>query len=206
MKPPRGKSGPRNLVPPATGVGRKERARVMNQRGAVVWFTGLSGSGKSTVADAVEQRLNAMGRMTTLLDGDNVRDGLCEDLGFSPEDRRENIRRVAHVAKLFWEANLIVLVSFISPFRSERRLARDLIGKDFLEVFVDAPLAVCEKRDPKGLYRKARAGEIPDFTGITSPYEPPEKAEIVLRTGEESLEVSVGKVLRHLDAGGYLGG
>jgi len=200
----REKTGVRNLTRLQTAVERKDRARVMGQRGAVLWFTGLSGSGKSTVANAVEARLNALGRMTYLLDGDNVRDGLCADLGFSPEDRRENIRRVAHVAKLLWEANLIALVSFISPFRAERRLARDLIGKDFIEVFVDAPLEVCESRDPKGLYKKARAGAIAEFTGISSPYQKPEKPELVLKTGGEKPEASVDKVLAYLKAKGFV--
>jgi adenylyl-sulfate kinase len=196
--------GSSNVVWQKTTVGRAERARVSGQRGAVLWFTGLSGSGKSTVANAVETRLNAAGRMTYLLDGDNVRTGLCADLSFSDADRQENIRRVAHVSKLFWDANLITLVSFISPFRAERRLARDLIGKDFVEVFVDAPLEVCENRDVKGLYKKARAGAIPSFTGISSPYEAPEHAEIHLRTGEENLEQSVEKVLGWLRDKGYI--
>ncbi|HAO99185.1 MAG TPA: adenylyl-sulfate kinase, partial [Fibrobacteres bacterium] len=172
----------------------------------VLWFTGLSGSGKSTVANAVESRLNQLGRMTYLLDGDNVRTGLNSNLGFSDADRQENIRRVAHVAKLFWDANLITLVSFISPFRAERRMARDLIGSDFVEVFVDASLDVCEQRDPKGLYKKARQGLISDFTGISSPYEKPEHPEVVLKTGEESLEASVEKVLEYLRGKGFIGG
>lgn len=194
-----------NIVPQQTSVSRADRARASGQRGVVLWFTGLSGSGKSTVASAVEARLNASGRLTYLLDGDNVRGGLCADLGFSDSDRQENIRRIAHVAKLFWDANLITLVSFISPFRSERRLARDLIGADFVEIFVDTPLEICEQRDPKGLYKKARAGEIPAFTGISSPYEPPEKPEIVLRTGEEPLDESVERVLGWLRQKQYIG-
>jgi adenylyl-sulfate kinase len=186
-----------------TSVGREDRARVSGQRGAVLWFTGLSGSGKSTVAAAVEARLNLAGRLTYLLDGDNVRTGLCGDLGFSDADRQENIRRVGHVAKLFWDANVLTLVSFISPFRSERAFARGLVGEDFVEVFVDAPLEVCEQRDVKGLYKKARAGSIASFTGISSPYEAPEHPEIHLRTGEESLEQSVEKVLAWLRDKGY---
>jgi adenylyl-sulfate kinase len=195
--------GSPNIVPQKTAVSRTDRARVSGQRGAVLWFTGLSGSGKSTVASAVEQKLNAAGRMTYLLDGDNVRGGLCADLGFSDQDRQENIRRVAHVARLFWDANVITLVSFISPFRAERDLARSLIGPDFVEVFVDAPLEVCESRDPKGLYKKARKGDIRDFTGISSPYEPPEQAEIHLKTGEETLDADVEKVLGWLREKGY---
>jgi adenylyl-sulfate kinase len=194
-----------NVVPQKTAVSRADRARVTGQRGAVLWFTGLSGSGKSTVASAVEQRLNAEGRLTYLLDGDNVRGGLNGDLGFSDADRVENIRRVAHVARLFWDANVITLVSFISPFRSERQFARDLIGPDFAEIFVDTPLELCEQRDPKGLYKKARAGEIPAFTGISSPYEAPEHPEIVLKTAGEPLETSVDHVLAWLRYRGYTG-
>lgn len=193
-----------NVVLQKTAVTREDRARVSGQRGVVLWFTGLSGSGKSTVASAVEQRLNAMGRLTYILDGDNVRHGLNGDLGFSDADRQENIRRVGHVSKLFWDANVITLVSFISPFRAERKLARDLVGADFVEVFVDAPLELCEKRDVKGLYKKARAGEIPAFTGISSPYEAPENPEIWLKTGEESLEADVEKVLQFLLKNEYL--
>ena len=196
----------RNLTVHEASVKREDRARVSGQRGAVLWFTGLSGSGKSTVANAVESRLNQLGRMTYLLDGDNVRTGLNSNLGFSDADRQENIRRVAHVAKLFWDANLITLVSFISPFRAERRMARALIGSDFVEVFVDASLDVCEQRDPKGLYKKARQGLISDFTGISSPYEKPEHPEVVLKTGEESLEASVEKVLEYLRGKGFIGG
>ena len=195
----------RNLTWHQASVRREERIRISGQRGAVLWFTGLSGSGKSTVASAVEQRLNVLGRLTYLLDGDNIRSGLCADLGFSDADRQENIRRVAHVSKLFWDANLITLVSFISPFRAERRVARDLIGADFIEVFVNAPLEVCEQRDPKGLYKKARQGLIPDFTGISSPYEVPENPEIVLKTGEETLDQSVDLVLEFLRGNGYIG-
>ena len=190
----------RNLTVHEVSVVREDRIQVSGQRGVVLWFTGLSGSGKSTVANAVEQKLNQLGRLTYLLDGDNVRSGLCADLSFSDQDRQENIRRVAHVAKLFWDANLITLVSFISPFRAERRLARDLIGADFIEVFVDTPLELCEQRDPKGLYKKARQGLIPEFTGITSPYETPEHPEITLKTGEESLDICVERVLSHLRA------
>ncbi len=195
-----------NIVPQKTAVSREDRMRVSGQRGAVLWFTGLSGSGKSTVASAVEQKLNAAGRLTYLLDGDNVRHGLNGDLGFSDIDRMENIRRVGHVAKLFWDANVITLVSFISPFRSERQFARELIGADFAEIFVDTPIELCEQRDPKGLYKKARKGEIPAFTGISSPYEAPEQPEIVLKTGEESLETCVDHVLAWLRYRGYTEG
>lgn len=193
-----------NLTWHEASVGREDRVRVSGQRGVVLWLTGLSGSGKSTIANAVELRLNGLGRMTYLLDGDNVRSGLCADLGFSKEDRQENIRRVAHVAKLFVDANLITLVSFISPFRQERRDARTLIGEDFVEVFVDASLQVCEDRDPKGLYKKARQGVLPDFTGISSPYETPENPEITLKTAEENPEVCVERVLAYLRRKGYI--
>jgi adenylyl-sulfate kinase len=193
-----------NVVLQKTAVTREDRARVAGQRGVVLWFTGLSGSGKSTVASAVEQALNAAGRLTYLLDGDNVRHGLNGDLGFSDTDRQENIRRVAHVSKLFWDANVITLVSFISPFKAERALARELIGADFVEVFVDTPIEVCEQRDVKGLYKKARAGEIASFTGISSPYEAPEHAEITLKTAEETLEATVAQVLTFLKARAYI--
>jgi bifunctional enzyme CysN/CysC len=167
----------------ALDVDRQARARIKGQEPRCLWFTGLSGSGKSTIANMVEKRLLASGHHTYLLDGDNVRHGLNNDLGFSDEDRVENIRRVAEVAKLMVDAGLIVLVSFISPFRSERRMARDLFAPgEFVEVFVDTPLEICEQRDVKGLYAKARAGRIPNFTGIDSPYERPEAAELVLDT------------------------
>lgn len=164
-------------------VDKAARARLKMQAPRCVWFTGLSGSGKSTIANLVEQRLHALGLHTYLLDGDNVRHGLNKDLGFTPGDRVENIRRVAEVARLMVDAGLIVLVSFISPYRAERRMARELFGDgEFVEVFVDTPLAVAESRDPKGLYAKARAGRIPNFTGIDSPYEAPEHADLVLDT------------------------
>lgn len=193
-----------NVVLQKTAVTREDRARVAGQRGVVLWFTGLSGSGKSTIASEVERRLNAAGRLTYLLDGDNIRHGLNGDLGFSDADRVENIRRVSHVARLFQDASVITLVSFISPFRAERAQARELVGPDFVEVFVDAPLELCEQRDVKGLYKKARAGEIPAFTGISSPYEAPESPEIHLKTGEESLEAEVEKVLGWLREKGYV--
>jgi bifunctional enzyme CysN/CysC len=166
-------------------VDRAARARIKGQRGRCVWFTGLSGSGKSTIANLVDKRLHAMGYHTYVLDGDNVRHGLNRDLGFTDEDRVENIRRVAEVARLMVDAGLIVLVSFISPFRAERKLARSLFDPDeFLEVYVDTPLAVAERRDAKGLYAKARAGELTNFTGIDSPYEIPERPDVVLHGAE----------------------
>ena len=180
-------------------IGRKTRAAIKGQNPSCLWFTGLSGSGKSTIANLVDRRLHAMGYHTYILDGDNLRHGLNKDLGFTDEDRVENIRRVAEVAKLMVDAGLIVLVSFISPFRDERRMARELFGEDeFLEVFVDTPLELCEQRDPKGLYRRARAGEIPNFTGISSPYQPPEHADIHLHTVDLSAEQSVELVTSRL--------
>jgi bifunctional enzyme CysN/CysC len=180
-------------------VDKSARARSMGQVPRCLWFTGLSGSGKSTIANLVEKRLMALGRHTYLLDGDNVRHGLNKDLGFSDEDRVENIRRVAEVAKLMVDAGLIVLVSFISPFRAERRLARELFEDgEFIEVFVDTPLEEAERRDVKGLYAKARAGKIPNFTGIDSPYEVPEAAELQLRTLDESPEALAELVVARL--------
>ena len=177
----------------------KARAAIKGQQASCLWFTGLSGSGKSTIANLVDRRLHSMGYHTYILDGDNVRHGLNKDLGFTDEDRVENIRRVGQVAKLMVDAGLIVLVSFISPFRSERRMARELFGEDeFLEVFVDTPLELCEQRDPKGLYQRAREGKIPNFTGISSPYEAPEQAEIHLPTAELKPEQSVERVIARL--------
>ncbi|HEX5756452.1 MAG TPA: adenylyl-sulfate kinase, partial [Arenimonas sp.] len=177
-------------------VTKKARAAAKHQKPTVLWFTGLSGSGKSTIANLVERRLLASGHHTYLLDGDNVRHGLNKDLGFTDEDRVENIRRVAEVAKLMVDAGLIVLVSFISPFRSERRMARELFAPgEFVEVFVDTPLAVAEQRDIKGLYAKARAGQIKNFTGIDSPYEAPETAELTVDTTALSAEAAAEQVV-----------
>ena len=186
-------------------VTKTARARLKDQRPAVLWFTGLSGAGKSTIASLVEKKLHAAGRHTYMLDGDNVRHGLNKDLGFTETDRVENIRRVAEVAKLFADAGLLVLVSFISPFRTERDLARTLQGPgEFIEIFVDTPLDVAEARDPKGLYRKARRGEIQNFTGIDSPYEPPRAPELVLSTDGTSAEQMADKVMAFLLEQGYL--
>jgi len=180
-------------------ISKSSRAGLKEQKPCVLWFTGLSGAGKSTIANTLEKRLHAMGRHTYLLDGDNVRHGLNKDLGFTDADRVENIRRVAEAAKLFVDAGLIVMVSFISPFRSERRMARDLFDQgEFIEVFVDTPLEVCEARDPKGLYVKARAGLIRNFTGIDSLYEPPEKAELKLDTSKSTPESLAETVLGEL--------
>lgn len=182
-------------------VTRAERQRTMGQKGATIWMTGLSGSGKSTIAVALEQVLINNGKYAYRLDGDNVRHGLNKNLGFSPEDRAENIRRIGEVAKLFADAGMLTITSFISPYREDRDLVRELHAADglpFLEVHVDAPLDVAEQRDPKGLYKKARAGEIQGFTGIDAPYEQPEKPELHLRTGDMSVEDSVRALLQCL--------
>ena len=189
----------------ALDVNKTMRGTMKGQKPAILWFTGLSGSGKSTIANLVEKALAAEGRHTYLLDGDNVRHGLNRDLGFTDADRVENIRRVGETAKLFLDAGLIVLVSFISPFRSERRMARELVGADeFVEIFVDTPLEVCMQRDPKGLYEKALSGGIKNFTGIDSPYEPPELAELTIRTVEAPAEIQAEAILRHLRDKDYI--
>jgi adenylyl-sulfate kinase len=186
-------------------VSKKSRALRFNQKPSVIWFTGLSGSGKSTSAVALEHQLFTMGYSTYLLDGDNVRNGLCSDLGFSESDRAENIRRAGEVAKLMVDAGLIVLVSFISPFRRERQMARQMLQPgEFLEVYVNTPISVCETRDPKGLYKKARAGEIRNFTGIDSPYEAPQHPEIELNTASESMDDVVRILLCGLQQFGIL--
>jgi bifunctional enzyme CysN/CysC len=186
----------------AMDVDKKSRAAAKGQKPRVVWFTGLSGAGKSTIANLVEKRLVAEGRHTYLLDGDNVRHGLNKDLGFTEEDRVENIRRVAEVAKLMVDAGLIVLVSFISPFRAERQMARELMGEgEFVEVFVDTPLSEAERRDVKGLYRKARAGELKNFTGIDSPYEAPETPEIRIDTTALTPEQAAEEIFGWLEVG-----
>ena len=188
----------------ALDVNRQARAAQKGQKSCALWFTGLSGSGKSTIANMVEKRLHAMGRHTYLLDGDNVRHGLNKDLGFTDADRVENIRRVAEVARLMVDAGLIVLVSFISPFRAERRLARELLEPgEFVEVFIDTPLEEAERRDPKGLYKKARRGELKNFTGIDSPYERPEHPEVRIDTGALSAEAAADRIIAALVEGGY---
>ncbi|NOJ20414.1 adenylyl-sulfate kinase [Vibrio jasicida] len=186
-------------------VDKQFRAGLKKQKPAVLWFTGLSGAGKSTVAGALENRLAELGYHTYLLDGDNVRHGLCSDLGFSEQDRRENIRRIGELAKLMADAGLIVLSAFISPHRAERQLVRDLVPEgEFIEVFVNASLDVCESRDPKGLYKKARAGEIPNFTGIDSEYQAPANPEIDLPAGEKSVEELVELCLIDLKQRGVI--
>ncbi|MEM9278802.1 MAG: sulfate adenylyltransferase subunit CysN [Pseudomonadota bacterium] len=180
-------------------ISKQVRAQANNQKPCVLWFTGFSGSGKSTIADQLEQKLHAIGKRTYLLDGDNVRHGLNKDLGFTDQDRVENIRRVAEVSKLMVDAGLVVLTSFISPFRSEREMAREMMeAGEFVEVFVDTPLEICEARDPKGLYKKARAGELKNFTGIDSDYEPPENPEIILKSGELDPGTLADQIIEYL--------
>jgi adenylylsulfate kinase len=187
-------------------IGRPEREAVLGQRGVTIWLTGLSGSGKSTVAVAVEAELVKRGKLAYVLDGDNVRHGLNKNLGFSPADRTENIRRIAEVAKLFTDCGVLAFTSFISPYRADRAAARALFADgDFIEVFVSADVATCEGRDPKGLYKQARAGKIPEFTGISAPYEAPEKPELLLDTAEQSIEQSVAELLGYLEGKGYIG-
>jgi bifunctional enzyme CysN/CysC len=182
-------------------IDRDAHASIKRQRPAILWFTGLSGAGKSTIANIVERKLYALGRHTVLLDGDNIRHGLNRDLGFTQADRVENIRRVAEVAKLMADAGLIVLVAFISPFRHEREMARSLAhAGEFFEIFIDTPLSVAEKRDPKGLYRKARAGELTNFTGIDSPYEAPETPEIHIDAGSMSAEDAADLIVARIAA------
>ena len=188
-----------NIVWHDQSVSKEERSAHKNQKPCVLWFTGLSGSGKSTVANALEHTLAQRGQHTFLLDGDNVRHGLNKDLGFSDEDRVENIRRIGEVAKLFVDAGLIAVTAFISPFRSDRQLVRDLLGThEFVEIHMDTPLETCESRDPKGLYKKARAGEIKNFTGIDSDYEAPLSAEITLDTSVQSVDECVEQIINYL--------
>jgi len=194
-----------NVVWHEATVTRERRERMNGHKSYVLWFTGLSGSGKSTLAHAVEEELHQRGCRTFVFDGDNVRHGLCSDLGFSEDDRRENIRRIGEMTKLFTQGGVIALTAFISPFREERQRARDLFQPgDFLEVYCDSSLEVCEERDVKGLYAKARAGLIPNYTGISSPYEVPEDPEIAVPTGSQTLEESVVVVLDALRARGLL--
>jgi adenylylsulfate kinase len=194
-----------NVVWHHATVTRADRENLNGHKGAILWFTGLSGSGKSTLAHEVEAALHAQGCQTIVLDGDNVRHGLCGDLTFSDEDRKENIRRIGEMAKLFAEAGVIVLTAFISPFREDRRRVRNLAPEDFVEIHCDAEISVCEERDVKGLYKKARAGEIKDFTGISSPYEAPEQAELKVNTGGEPLAECVKQVLGYLNKNNITG-
>ena len=181
---------------------RADREKQNGHKAVVLWFTGLSGSGKSTLAHAVENALFDRGCRTYVLDGDNIRHGLNKNLGFSPADREENIRRIGEVSKLFCDAGVIALTAFISPYRADRDKAREISADSFIEIYVKCALDVCEQRDPKGLYVKARAGLIPEFTGISAPYEEPENAELVIDTGVDSLEESAAKVLAYLEGHG----
>jgi adenylylsulfate kinase len=193
-----------NIVWHEAAVGRDSRASQRGHRSAILWFTGLSGAGKSTLANAVNVELFQRGLATYLLDGDNVRHGLCNDLGFSDADREENIRRIGEVAKLFLDAGVITLTAFVSPFRADRNRARSLVQPgDFIEIHCAAELAVCEQRDPKGLYAKARAGVIKDFTGISSPYEAPDSPELLVDTGGR-LEENVAQVISYLEHQGLI--
>ena len=194
-----------NIVWHSHPVDRETRSEQKRQRPLVIWFTGLSASGKSTIAGALEQILTRQNYHTYLLDGDNVRHGLCRDLGFSDNDRQENIRRVGEVAKLMADAGLITLAAFISPFRADRRVVREILPEgQFVEVFVDAALSVCKERDPKGLYAKAERGEIKQFTGIDSPYEVPEQPEVHIRAGEVPVAEAVNQLLAYLHGIGAL--
>lgn len=194
-----------NVVWHHATVTRQRRETLNGHHGAIIWFTGLSGSGKSTLAHAVEEKLHQQGCRTFVLDGDNVRHGLCGDLGFSATDRVENVRRVGEVAKLLMEAGVIVLTAFISPYRKERRQVRGMVQHgDFIEVYCDSAIEICEGRDVKGLYKKARAGQIKDFTGISAPYEVPENAELSVSTGNISLDECVDQVISEIKMRGIL--
>ncbi len=189
-----------NLVEHAHKVTKEDRQKLLKQKSPVIWLTGLSGSGKSTIANELAIKLQQEGKLAYVLDGDNVRMGLNKDLGFSDDDRKENIRRIAEVAKLLSDAGVIVITAFISPFREERVKAKEIIGKDnFLEVYVDAPLRVCEDRDPKGLYKKARSGEIPMFTGIDSPYEEPLSPDFLVNTENNTIDGCTNILYKNLE-------
>lgn len=187
-------------------VDKEARSAAHGHRGAVLWFTGLSGSGKSTIGHRVERMLIERGAFAYVLDGDNIRHGLNSDLGFSPEDRVENIRRIGEVARLFADAGALVVSAFISPYRKDRDRVRSLLGpREFVEVYVDTPLEICEARDPKGLYKKARAGEISNFTGLDAPYEAPESPEVHLETADLSVDEAAAQVIRYLEEQQILG-
>ncbi|HEV7731660.1 MAG TPA: adenylyl-sulfate kinase [Candidatus Binatia bacterium] len=194
-----------NIVWHQGAVTRGDREKLNGHKGATVWLTGLSGSGKSTIAVDLEKRLWERGIRAYILDGDNVRHGLNKNLGFSPDDRTENIRRIGEVAKLFTDAGMVALTAFISPYRADRDQVRALMGEgDFVEVHVDCPVEVCEQRDVKGLYKKARAGEIKEFTGISAPYEAPTKAELTINTAGQSVEDSAKQIMAYLEGKGLV--
>ena len=195
-----------NTTPHEGKVKRKQRWKLNKHKSALVWFTGLPGSGKSTISHELEYRLFQRRTNTYVLDGDNVRQGLCKDLGFSAEDRRENLRRVGEAAWLFLDAGILTVAAFASPYRADRFMVRRMFGPDdFIEVYLKCDLKVCEERDPKGLYKKARSGEIKNFTGVSDPYEPPENPEIVLDTDRLSIEESVSKIMDYLGEKGLIG-
>ncbi len=195
----------KNIHAVTLSISRMDREALMRHKGVTIWFTGLSAAGKSTVATCVDEMLTERGVHCAVLDGDNVRFGLNRDLGFSPADRTENIRRIGEVGKLFTQVGLVNLTAFISPYRSDRDMCRAMQDeRDFIEVYVDCPLETCERRDPKGLYVKARSGAIPEFTGISAPYEPPRSPELVLHTHRESVVDSAGRVVKYLMDEGYL--
>ena len=194
----------KNIIWQQAQVSRSHRETLNEHKSAVIWFTGLSGAGKSTLAHAVELELHQQGCRTFVLDGDNVRHGLSSNLGFSEDDRKENIRRIAEAAKLMLEAGVIAMTAFISPFRQDRDLARQLMPEDFIEIYCKASLDVCEQRDVKGLYKRARAGEIKNYTGIDSPYEEPEAPELTVETGTDNLDDCVAQVMRLLQARGLV--
>ena len=194
-----------NIVWHQPKITKEDRHRLNNHRSCVLWFTGLSASGKSTLATEVERELYRCGIRTYVLDGDNIRHGLNKDLGFSPEDRKENIRRIGEVAKLFVDSGLFVLTAFISPYREDRDMVRAMLPEgEFIEIYVKCPLEVCESRDPKGLYKKARMGEIREFTGISAPYEEPLRPELVIETDRQTIEESVRQVVGYLKERGYI--
>lgn len=199
------RQGSNNVVWHHATVTRVRHEEQNGHRGAILWFTGLSGAGKSTLAHAVEESLHQLGYRTVVLDGDNVRHGLCRDLGFSVADRAENIRRIGEVSKLFMDAGLIVLTAFISPIRADREMVRNMVAAgDFMEIFCDSPIEICETRDVKGMYAKARAGLIPEFTGISSPYEAPENPELIVQTGKIPLDTCVAKVIDEMRKKHYI--
>ncbi|MCF6094227.1 adenylyl-sulfate kinase [Microaerobacter geothermalis] len=188
-----------NIVWQGSSVHKPERQQLNGHKSCILWLTGYSGSGKSTLANEVDKRLHQMGVRSYVLDGDNIRHGLNKGLGFTPEDRRENIRRIGEVAKLFVDAGMIPITAFISPFREDRQLVRNLVEPgEFIEVYVKCPLEECEQRDPKGLYKKARIGEIPEFTGVSSPYEEPENPELIIETHRFTIDQSAEKIIQYL--------
>jgi adenylyl-sulfate kinase len=195
----------KNIVWHDSHLRKEERSKLKDQKPCIIWFTGLSGSGKSTIANALEAKLYTLNHHTYLLDGDNVRHGLNRDLGFDDDSRVENIRRIGEVAKLFVDSGMILLTAFISPFIADRQLVRELVEEsEFIEVFIDTPIEVCQARDPKGLYQKALAGEIKNFTGIDSPYEAPKAPEVHIKTNQMSIEEAVMKIVEYLKTKGYI--